>query len=177
MASELGRVLASHTLPARRPSFVALNRSDLQTALVVVLLASAVIHLGVTPVHLREYTGYGVFFVSAAILQVGAAVLCIRRATRGAVWAAGALSVLIAAVWLVSRTVGLPVGPDAGEPEPIGMADIVSTLYEFIAAGVAIPLGAQLRPRTPQRLHLSAAAHTWAMFAGWITIGAIFVGH
>ena len=51
---------------------------------------------------------------------------------------AGAIGNLaIASVWLVSRTVGLPLGPEAWEPEAIHVADIVATLDEVASAAGA----------------------------------------
>jgi hypothetical protein len=153
------------------------ERGDLQASLAIVLAASAVIHLAVTPAHLKEYTAFGVFFVAAAVLQLGAAAMCARRASRTVVWLSAALSGAIAAVWLVSRTSGLPIGPEAGVAEAVGLADVVSTIYELAAVVVAVPLAFRLARGEQARLRLSAAASTWAVFAGWITVGAIFVGH
>jgi len=157
--------------------FHRIETADLQASLTVVLVGAAVIHLAVASAHLREYTVFGVFFVAAAVLQLGAAWLCWRRATRTGVWASALLSGVIAAVWGVSRTVGLPFGPQAGEAEAVGLADLVATIYEVIAAGVAVPLAARLVRGQSVRMRMSARASTWALFACWTTVGAIFVGH
>ena len=77
----------------------------------------------------------------------------------------------------MSRTTGLPIGPDAGEAEAVGLADVVSTIYELAAVAVAVPLAARLVRVEVARLRVSAKASTWAVFAGWITVGATFVGH
>lgn len=154
-----------------------IDTPDLHASLTVVLAASAVIHLAVTPAHLREYTAFGVFFIVAAVLQLGAAWLCWRRASRAVVWMSATLSVVIAAVWLVSRTVGLPIGPEAGVAEEVGLADVVSTIYEVVAVVVAVPLAMRLRRGESVRMRMTAKASTWAVFLGWVTVGAIFVGH
>ena len=37
----------------------------------------------------------------------------------------------VVAVWIVSRTTGLPVGPSPGTPEPFGGADLAATGFEL----------------------------------------------
>ncbi len=73
-------------------------------------------------------------------------VLLYRRPTRallggGALINAGALL-----VWGVSRSVGLPVGPGEGGPEPVGLAD-----SGVVAAELAMVLGFALTLRCPRR--------------------------
>jgi hypothetical protein len=52
-------------------------------------------------------------------------------------------SLAVVAVWVISRTVGLPVGPWAGRPEPFGIADITASVDELVLAGLIF---AMLRP-------------------------------
>jgi hypothetical protein len=62
----------------------------------------------------------------------------------------GALgNALIAVTWVISRTTGLPFGPGAGEPEPVGIADVVSTAFELalVTGSVLLLRGLQL-PRS-----------------------------
>ena len=152
------------------------GRADLQTALVVTLVSSAVIHLAVTPAHMREYFAFGVFFIVAAVAQLGAALWCRRRASRASTLVALALSAVIAAVWLVSRTTGLPIGPEAGEAEAIGLADVVSTVYELMSVVAAGALVVGLGRGEALRMRWTTRSATWATFAGWITVGAIYAG-
>lgn len=163
--------------PPSRRLLAGVERGDLQAGLTIALAASAAIHLAVTLAHLRDDAGSAVFFVSVALLQLGAAALCARRACRSVVWASAALSVAIAGVWFVSRTAGLPVGPDAGQAQAVGLADVVSTGYELVAATVAVALGTRLRTGQPLRMRLTPRSGIWAASSIWITLGAIFVGH
>jgi hypothetical protein len=42
-------------------------------------------------------------------------------------------------VWIVSRTLGLPLGAEAGHAEPVGFADALSTAYEvLLVAGATV---------------------------------------
>lgn len=153
-------------------------RADLQAVLVVSLAASGIIHLGVTPAHLREYTAFGVFFIVAAVAQLAAGWWCGRRASRVSVGVALVLSAVIAAVWVVSRTTGLPIGPEAGEAESVGLADVVSTIYELVSVASATALVIAVDRGERLRMRWTPRSATWATFAVWITVGAVFAsGH
>jgi hypothetical protein len=46
----------------------------------------------------------------------------------------------VVGVWVLSRTVGLPVGPDAGTPEAVGGLDGLGTVFEVLIAGGCLAL-------------------------------------
>ena len=116
---------------------------------------AAVVHFSVAPEHFREDFWFGLFFVVVGTLQLawGAAILAgesKRLYTGGAVGNA-----IVLGVWAVSRTTGLPFGPGAGTPEPIGLIDGVATAYEAVivagslysgGAGSAIRRSAAVKP-------------------------------
>jgi hypothetical protein len=67
------------------------------------------------------------------------------------------------AIWLCSRTIGMPFGPEAGEVEPVGLADGVACALELGALLVAVVL---IRARTyPGRLFGSAHASRLVLVA------------
>lgn len=108
---------------------------------------AAAIHFGVSPDHFAEYTLYGVFFVALGWFQVlwGAAYLVGPAARLGLVGAA--VNIGVVAVWIYSRTIGLPIGPNPGSTEVLGLADSISSSFEvLIAVGVVAQLTV-LRPR------------------------------
>lgn len=150
---------------------------DLQFALAMLLAAAGVIHLAVTPPHFREYAGFGLFFLASGLLQVGLAIWSMRRATLSGLVLAWAISVVICIIWLVSRTVGLPVGPEAGQSERVGLADLVASLYEVASAWLAIQVGRQWRTALPERVRVTGLGATFAVCLGWTTVGAIIAGH
>ncbi|MDQ1635716.1 MAG: hypothetical protein QOJ32_2525 [Frankiaceae bacterium] len=97
-------------------------------------LGSAGIHFAVLPEHWLEWVGAGLFFGVVAWLQVGWAVALVQTRNR-LVPALGALGQLgVVGVWVLSRTVGLPIGPQAGEAEPVAFIDVLSTVLEVTAA-------------------------------------------
>jgi hypothetical protein len=92
---------------------------------------AATIHFAVIGQHFAEFFLFGVFFVVVALAQLVWVVAVVCNSTRR-VYLVGAVgNALIAVTWIISRTTGLPFGPQAGEPEPLGIADAVSTAFEL----------------------------------------------
>jgi hypothetical protein len=111
------------------------------TAAVLLSAAAAIVHVVVCPEHLREAASYGAFFAAAASAQLGwaACALLKRWAWLPTVGLAGNLAMI--GLWAVTRTVGVPFGPGAGEVESIGVLDIVATACEVgvvVACAVAL---------------------------------------
>jgi hypothetical protein len=42
-------------------------------------------------------------------------------------------------VWATSRTIGLPIGPEAGLPEPVGFPDLLASSFEIGIVGLMLP--------------------------------------
>jgi hypothetical protein len=59
-------------------------------------------------------------------------VTLIRRPTPGTVRAVALTSALVVALWIISRTTGLPLGPERWEPEPFGRLDIIASGAELV---------------------------------------------
>jgi hypothetical protein len=99
--------------------------------------AASAIHVAVCPAHFHEATAFGLFFILAATLQAAWAVLILRQPSR-ALLTLGAVGNLAAvAVWAMSRTVGVPIGPTAWRPEAVTATDSLATALELaIIAGV-----------------------------------------
>ena len=114
----------------------------LRFAVAVASAAAATIHFAVIDQHLAEYWLFGVFFVAVALAQLVWMVAVVSYPTR-TVYIVGALgNGLIAMTWVISRTTGVPFGPEASEPEPVGIADVVSTAFELaIVVGTLLRLG------------------------------------
>jgi hypothetical protein len=111
---------------------------------------AAFIHFAVAPEHFREDFRFGLFFVGVATLQLawGAAILSGESRTLYSGAAVG--NALVLSVWAVSRTTGVPFGPDPWTPESIALLDGVATAYEaVIVAGSLYSLGedSAIRPR------------------------------
>jgi hypothetical protein len=158
------------------------NVSVAQALLAALSMAAAAIHFAVMGEHFAEYVAFGVFFSvvawSQALWAVGVIVLPSRRLLL--VGLIGNAVVIL--VWLISRTIGVPIGPEAGAPEPAAFIDVLSTILEVaIVAGTAI-LVLRGRPTPsmrglPVRLGLAvlvialAVLTTWSVAAAGATSG------
>ena len=113
---------------------------DVRLVLVASLLGAAAVHASVVQDHLLEWSAAGQFFVSLTVAGVLAAGALVRRAGPEQLLAALAVSVLPLVVWLVSRTLGLPFGPEAGAPEGVGLTDCIACALELVSAAAALLL-------------------------------------
>jgi len=101
-------------------------------------VGAAAIHFAVIFEHFTEYALYGVFFLVISWAQMIWAAGVLLRPSRLWLWLGLAGNALVIAVYLASRTTGLPIGPDVGRPEPAGALDVVSTVLELaLVAGCA----------------------------------------
>jgi len=111
-------------------------------AAAVLSLLAALIHLWVMPEHFEEWWGYGTFFLVAAAVQVLYAPIVLVWPTRMVLLSGIAGNLAIVALYLLTRTVGIPLlGPGAGEVEGVRFIDLCATTSEV---GIAVALGAAL---------------------------------
>lgn len=111
---------------------LATKRKNWLYAAAVLSALAGFIHILVTPDHFEEWIGYGLFFLVASTAQFMFALLLLAHGSNRDLLLAGIVgNGLIIALWLVTRTVGIPFfGPEAGEVEPVGVIDTVSKLVE-----------------------------------------------
>jgi hypothetical protein len=124
--------------------------------LVASLLGSAAVHAAVVREHLDHWPAAGLFFALLAATGFVVGLALLRRVDAPRLLAALALSVGPLMVWVVSRTAGLPFGPEAGQPEQVGLTDAAACLLELAGAAAALML-LHAAPRLRFRL-LPAAA-------------------
>lgn len=156
-------------MPFGKPGPAHRHRRALVLAVVSLTWASAVIHVVVAPDHLRAWVPAGAFFIAVAALQLAWGAVIYRRPTRGWLLVGAYGSAALVGLWLVSRTVGAPFGPDPGQPEAVGALDILASLNEVavIALTALLVAGRTL----PTRLaHSSAAALGAASLFAALTI-------
>jgi hypothetical protein len=101
-------------------------------------LCAALVHVAVMPDHFEESVVYGFFFLLASLGQLAFAVAVVARPTRRLVLAGVVGSGLIIGLWLVSRLVGVPIGPDNGGTEEFGVLDILATAAEVVVVGCGL---------------------------------------
>lgn len=96
-------------------------------------MLAALLHLWVMPEHFEEWWGYGLFFLAAAAFQALYTMLMPRLAGRQSFLIAGVVGNLsIIALYLVTRTIGVPAGPHAGQLEEVGFIDVAATSAEAL---------------------------------------------
>lgn len=107
------------------------------------LVVTAVIHLTVVAEHVCEWPAAAVFFVVLTSVQVVLAAAVMSRTNRSLLIAGAAISLLSAVLWAASRTLGLPIGPEAFRPEAVAAPDLVATALEVFAATVFARMAAR----------------------------------
>src|SRR5436309_8007399 len=128
-------------------------------AAVALTAGSAAIHVAVIREHLQEFFAAGVFFAVAAAIQAAWGVAFVSWPSRRLALLGILGNLGLVALWTVSRTVGLPFGPDPGQAEAIGFIDFLSTVLEALTV-VAVALAwrslrsyeASSEWRSPRRL-------------------------
>ena len=124
--------------PAR--SWLAAERNRMIILVAGVSWAAAFVHAGVIPAHFGEYWLFGLFFVAVAILQGGWGAWVYQDPRPERLWLGAVGNLLVVVVWTVSRTAGLPIGPEAWHPEAVGFVDVMATLDEVGIAAMALGL-------------------------------------
>lgn len=75
------------------------------------------------------------------------------------VYVVGAIATaLIIVTWIVSRTSGVPVGPEAGEAEAVTFPEALATAFEVVLIVVLVALLTERSDRRPARHFPPAAA-------------------
>lgn len=135
----------------------------------VLSIVAGLLHGVVTPDHFAEWWGYGLFFLLASFAQVtyGAVPLFARlvegeplerlwtrRKVATFAWLGIAGNVAVIALYVVTRTVGIPFfGPEAGVVEEVRPLDVASKLVEaaliVVLAFVLRAPSAKPGPRNP----------------------------
>ena len=112
---------------------------------IVACVGAAVIHFAYAPGHLDESATHGTFFLVTGWLQLGLAFALARWRDARAPWiAVAAVNAAVAAVWVLTRTAGLP----GDDPESVGFPDTLATVLEVVAVVAAV---AALRPALARR--------------------------
>lgn len=123
---------------------------ELVVLAVLLVLASSLVHAAVISVHFEDYWPFGICFAVATVLQALWSARVYSEALSRRLLIAGAVgNGALVAAWLISRTVGLPLGPQPWEPEAVGAVDVLVTLNELLAIGLIAAALACMRDRRP----------------------------
>jgi hypothetical protein len=166
-------------------------RPYLLSGLAALSVGAAVIHFAVTFDHFQESLLYGAFFLVISWAQLiwpaglfwqpsrfgasrlGASRFGASRVTRLWLSLGAAGNAIVLAVYIASRTAGLPFGPDLHHPESVGALDVMSCTLEFILiAGCAALLWRPSLADRPVRRHGGIAAIAVAVAVPALVIAA-----
>ncbi len=141
-------------------------------------LGAGLVHLSVVREHAEHWWAHGAFLLIAGFVQVAWAVaaLCLPRAPFRRLFSVFTLGLVL--TWVVSRTAGLPFGPDAGAAEPVGVSDGLAALLEIgvLAALVLSRWRGWARDLVRDPAHgRHAAAVVALLFAGALGVSALTV--
>jgi hypothetical protein len=143
-------------------------------------VGAAAIHCAVVKMHFAEYTLYGLFFVGSGIAQLVWPVWLLLRRWSPLLVLGAVGNALIVAIWAIDRVGGMPIGPDAKKPPPVGFGDSVASGLEVvlvICALLALSRERNARPQQTTRigLALSVAAVTTLALLSVLGVGASFL--
>ncbi len=139
-------------------------------------VAAGAVHLGYAPHHLSEDWAHGWFFVAIAAFQLAFGVLVVAR-PRPWLWRAALIvNVAIVVTWAVSRTSGLPFGPEALRKEDVAAPDLICTLLESgIVVLAALSLAFPENLARPVRDKVSAVFTTFALAGAAVIVSAVML--
>jgi len=101
---------------------------------------AALLHVRAAIDHVDEHVIHAVLFELLATAQLLWGVAVYRRQTPRLLLAGAVLSMIVVTVWALSRSSGLPIGPGAWRPEPVGVNDAIATADEVVLS-VLVLLG------------------------------------
>src|SRR5713226_3442435 len=147
----------------------------LRYAAATLAMAAGVLQLAQIGPHMEEDPRFGAFFLVLGLIELAGGLYLIspvgpERARLALAWFGIVGSLATICIWAISRTIGLPFGPDPGTPEAVGLADVASDLFELFTAAL---LGMWVyRARLAQRhlgaLAIAGAASAFAFAALWL---------
>jgi hypothetical protein len=144
------------------------NPARVLSAIALASIAAGAINIAAAATVGRDSTQNLAFFGVVAAAQLAWGAVALARAPRW--WLAlGAVgNLVVVATWVVSRTVGLPVGEYAGITLPVGFPDLLATALEAVTVVGAAAL--LVRGRGPAR---SLARSPGATVAAAVVVGAL----
>lgn len=99
--------------------------------------SASLIHVVAAFQHVSEYALSAVFFALLAPAQFAWGIALYRSRARGILHVGLAMCLGVVALWITSRTVGLPIGPEPWKPEAVGALDTIATADEIVLALIA----------------------------------------
>ncbi len=102
-------------------------------------MGAAAIHALVVAHHYREWALAGAFFLALELVELTLALAALTWWRPSVARAVVVTSLATIALWVVSRTTGLPFGPEEfHQAEAVGRLDVVSGVLELVSVDCAL---------------------------------------
>jgi hypothetical protein len=139
----VGTIVVAQMLQKRglfgRPDRTVAMSATLAAVAATLSLGSAAIHFAVIKEHLEFDLAFGLFFIALGWFQVVWAQVYLLRPSAVLARIAAGVNLLVVAIWVISRTTGLPFGPQPWVPEAIGTLDVFASAFEVALVAVLLP--------------------------------------
>jgi hypothetical protein len=124
-------------------------RETLLLLIAAVAVTGGLIHIGAAVDHFSQFPAYTLVFLLLASVQIGWAAMLVRHPSERVLRFGCAFNLAVIALWIASRTAGVPIAPRAWVPETVGVADLIETVGEGVIVIALLSL-------------LMAGSHGWA---------------
>ena len=118
-------------------------------------LGAGIIHLAVVSEHVSEWWLYGLFFVVLGVVQIAWAVQAMESSPLPVPRLFATMNAAVVGLWFVSRTIGLPGGPEPWAAEAVGTADLLCSALEAVV--VVLLVLTMRRPQVQESAALTKA--------------------
>ena len=144
-----------------------------RVAAAATLLGAAALHALAATEHAEHWLTASRFFIGLQLVQTWLALaLLLNLRTRTAARMALVVSVATLSLWALSRTVGLPIGPDAGVAEPVARLDLGVAVLQTLTVAAALVLLGRWQRSTRTGALLRAPATVAVVLLGVVLITA-----
>jgi hypothetical protein len=133
-------------------------------------LGAGLIHLAVVSEHVAEWWLYGVFFLALGVVQIAWAVQTMEGDALPVPRLFATVNAAVIGLWFVSRTIGLPVGPEPWAAEAVGRADVVASALEAV---VVVFLVLAVRRRQVQESRALTKPQRWMVAIGAVVVATV----
>jgi hypothetical protein len=129
-------------MSARRATLIAISSPDRfrRVGAAAALIGSAMVHATVVSDHYRGWALAGLFFLALQLTETALGLAVLLAWSRRVASAVVACNLATLGVWALSRTAGLPFGPEGFRAaEPVGAADLACVVLELAAVALVLP--------------------------------------
>ncbi len=135
-------------------------------------LGAGLVHLAVLQEHYEQWWLFGAFFAVVGTAQVLWAVAALARDDAPLPRTVSYANLVVVGLWLITRTTGLPIGPEPWRAEALGRADVLAVALELAVVALVVAAGRLRRPALA-RTAGSTGRFVALMFAGALAVSAV----